>query len=314
MFPPASPQPVQNAFGDDFTAAPWYPPRRDLFSITEAIAPPTMNLSPVLNVTSKIVRQAGITARELFEHRNQLQVLKKAGNDLVTDADTRVEQQILAALRKSFPEDGILAEESGGKRRTTGRYWIVDPIDGTTNFIHGIPYFALSIALAEQDHLLAGVVYNPITDELFAAERGRGAFLNSHRIRATGNASMERALLATGFPHNNKENLARYLDSFREIFTACRGVRRQGSAALDLCHTAAGRYDGFWETGLSPWDIAAGALILQEAGGLITDLSGKGNFLTSGEVVAGGPKIQRQLLRRLQITNLYQKRTKPDQE
>lgn len=270
-----------------------------------------MNFSPPINLAIRAVRSAGIRAMDLFNRHHELQIRSKDRGEMVSNADTAVEKEILYHLKKGYPTYGIVAEESGGQADEQEHYWIVDPIDGTTNFIHGLPHFAISVALAKGNALLAGVVYNPVSDELFVGERGRGAFLNDQRIRVSQNHLLSRALLATGFPHKDQASLDPYLDSFRALFSSCQGVRRQGSAALDLCYTANGRYDGFWEKGLSPWDIAGGALILQEAGGLISDFSGGIGFLKSGDVVAATPGIHSRMLEKIQNSALYRKKSSP---
>lgn len=265
-----------------------------------------MNHSPLLNVAQRTARQAGNTARRLFSRPDELRIQHKGPHDLVSNADTQVEQEIIHLLKKGYPEIGILAEESGAGGKKSDPVWIIDPIDGTANFVHGVPHFALSIGLLQEGVLQCGVVYNPITDELFVAERGRGAFLNDVRIRVSPNRQLSQALLATGFPHKQVALLEPYLDSFRVLFPTCRGIRRLGSAALDLAYVAAGRFDGFWEPGLAAWDIAAGALLVREAGGFVTDFAGGDGFLTSGNVVAGNPGLHARILSRIQSTALGQ--------
>lgn len=263
-----------------------------------------MNYAPHTNVAIRAARQAGARAIDLFRNRHELDIQSKAYGEWVSNADTTVEREILYHLKKGYPQFGIQAEESGWQGEGAERHWIVDPIDGTDNFVRGIPHFALSIALAEGKNLLTGVVFDPIGDELYVGERGGGAFLNDRRIRVNKNHLLSRAMLATGFPTKHKEVLLPYLDSFRLLCAACHGVRRQGSAALDLCYTADGRYDGFWESGLAPWDIAAGVLILQEAGGLITDFAGETNFLASGNLVAANAAIHSRILAKVQASEL----------
>ncbi|MBF0183687.1 MAG: inositol monophosphatase [Magnetococcales bacterium] len=264
-----------------------------------------MNYSPHTNVAIRAARQAGNRAAELFSRRHELEVRNKDHGEWVSNADTAVEREILYHLKKGYPQYGIVAEESGRQGEGSERYWIVDPIDGTDNFIHGIPHFALSIALAEANVLLTGVVFNPISNEMFVAERGRGAYLNDRRIRTGQNRLLSKALLATGFPAKHKEHLPAYLDSFRILCAASHGIRRQGSAALDLCFVADDRYDGFWEQGLSAWDVAAGALVLQEAGGFITDFAGEDGYLRSGNLVAANAAIHSRLLEKIQSSALY---------
>jgi myo-inositol-1(or 4)-monophosphatase len=263
-----------------------------------------MNYSPYTNVAIRAARQAGNKAVELFHRRHELEVRNKEHGEWVSNADTVVEKEILYHLKRGYPQFGIVAEESGRQGVGTERYWIVDPIDGTDNFIHGIPHFALSIALAEGDVLLAGIVFNPVSNELFVGERGRGAFLNDRRIRTGQNRLLSKALLATGFPQRRKEHLPAYLDSFRLLCEASHGIRRQGSAALDLCFVADNRYDGYWEQDLAAWDIAAGAMILLEAGGFVTDFAGENDYLRSGNVVAANAAIHARLLEKVHASAL----------
>ncbi|MEO5362008.1 MAG: inositol monophosphatase [Magnetococcus sp. DMHC-8] len=263
-----------------------------------------MNYAPHTNVAIRAARQAGLRAADLFHHRHELEVRSKAHGEWVSNADIAVEREILYHLKKGYPQFGIQAEESGWQKEGAERRWIVDPIDGTDNFIHGIPHFAISIALAEGENLLAGVVFDPVGDELYVGERGRGAFLNDRRIRVGQNHLLSRAMLATGFSSKHRERLAQCMEAFHLLSAASHGIRRQGSAALDLCYTADGRYDGFWEEGLAPWDIAAGGLILQEAGGLMTDFSGNTGSLHSGEVVAANAAIHGRLLEKIQASAL----------
>ena len=264
-----------------------------------------MNYAPHTNVAIRAARQAASKAVDLFNHRHELDVRSKEKGEWVSNADIAVEREILYHLKRGYPQFGIQAEESGQQQDKATSRWIVDPIDGTDNFVHGIPHFALSIALEEGKDLTMGVVYNPISDELFVGERGRGAFLNDRRIRVGKNRMLSRAMLATGFPQKNKTRILPYLDSFRILCTACHGIRRQGSAALDLCFVADGRYDGFWEEGLAPWDIAAGVLILQEAGGLVTDFNGGDKFLETGNIVAASAAIHHRILEKVQTSELY---------
>ncbi|MBF0628189.1 MAG: inositol monophosphatase [Magnetococcales bacterium] len=245
-----------------------------------------MQLSPPMNVAVRTARKAGILAREWFDRRHELEVKNKGKNDLVTSADLMVEEEILHQLKKAYPRYGLLAEEKGGMLTPDRPCWIVDPIDGTLNFAHGLPHFAISIALSEGGNLVGGLVYDPIRDELFVAERGRGAYLNDRRIRVVRGQGLNGALLATGFPHRRPERLPAYLKAFGAFFDVVADQRRLGSAALDLAYVAAGRYDGFWESGLAPWDLAAGVLLVREAGGLVSDFANGEEFLTSGNVVA----------------------------
>lgn len=263
-----------------------------------------MNNSPVLNVIVRAVRKAGQMALRHFDFRHQLDIRQKGRNDLVSNADTDVERELLYHLRKGYPQYGVLAEESGASGSDTEGQWIIDPIDGTTNFLHGVPHFAISVALALGGETAVGVVFNPVSDELFAAEKGRGAFLNDRRIRVNDTRLLSQSLLATGFPSRNPELLDPYLRSFRKFLLLTHGVRREGSAALDLAYTAAGRYDGFWEMRLSPWDVAAGCLILQEAGGFVSNFKGEKNYQNGGNILGANPVLHGRMLEVLREAEL----------
>jgi myo-inositol-1(or 4)-monophosphatase len=221
--------------------------------------------------------------------RSGFKVAHKGETDLVTEADIASEQLIVSRLRNDFPDHAILAEENHSKAKRGQYTWIIDPLDGTTNFIHRYPFFATSVAVRAEGELQAGAVYDPVRDEMFAAARGRGATLNGSPIRVSGCRDLSGALLVTGFPFRSLSALPRFLDSLDRLIRASTGVRRDGSAALDCCYVACGRYDGFWECALSAWDIAAGALIIREAGGLVTDFDGADGFLESGDIVASSP-------------------------
>jgi myo-inositol-1(or 4)-monophosphatase len=216
-------------------------------------------------------------------------ISEKRQNDFVTLADHESEQSIIAAIRDGFPEDAFLAEEGGGKGlgRESRRTWIIDPLDGTSNFIAGFPFWCVSIAASEAGQVVAGVVWDPLRGELYVGERGVGAFRNGTRLSVTGRAGVEGAFLATGFPFRSRDRIDIYLALFRELFLRARAIRRAGSAALDLANVAAGVFDGFFEFRLSPWDIAAGALLIEEAGGELTDFDGGRRYLERGNVVAG---------------------------
>lgn len=216
-------------------------------------------------------------------------ISEKRQNDFVTLADRESEERIIAVIRERFPEDAFLAEEGGGRDLNVEgkRTWIIDPLDGTSNFIAGFPFWCVSIAAAEKGELAAGVVWDPLRGELYAAERGAGAFRNETRLAVTERAGLEGAFLATGFPFRSRDKIDLYLGLFREIFLAARAIRRAGSAALDLANVAAGVFDGFFEFRLSPWDIAAGALLIEEAGGELTDFGGGRRYVERGNIVAG---------------------------
>ena len=256
-----------------------------------------MARSALINV---MVRAAMKAARKLardFGEVENLQVSQKGPADFVTAADRRSEEIIRQELEQARPGYNFLMEESGATEGSDPQHrWIVDPLDGTTNFLHGIPLFAISIALERQGRLQAGIVYNPISDELFSAERGAGAFLNDRRIRVSARSKISEAVIATGIPHRGRGDHGRFLKDLAGVMAASAGVRRCGAAALDLVWLAAGRFDGFWESGLSAWDIAAGALILREAGGFISDGAGGDKILDAGTIIAGNAAIHRHLL------------------
>jgi myo-inositol-1(or 4)-monophosphatase len=256
-------------------------------------------MHPMLGIAVRAARRAGAIINRAARDVEVLPVTRKRHNDFVTEVDKAAEAAIIEILHRAYPDHAILAEESGAKAGAAGESeytWIIDPLDGTTNFIHGFPQYAVSIGLRHKGVLQQGVVYDPTKNELFTATRGRGAFLNDRRIRVSKRAQLNEALIGTGFPFRDLAGLDEYLGMFREITTRTAGIRRAGAAALDIAYVAAGRLDGFWEMGLSPWDMAAGALMVQEAGGLIGDLRGDPGFLESGRVVCGNPKIFAQLV------------------
>ncbi len=256
----------------------------------------TDNAEQLLEVACEAARRAG---HYLLENRGRIQpdeVDEKGRSDFVTRVDRRSEQLIVDIIRHHFPTHAILAEEGGVHRRKGRLHWVIDPLDGTTNFIQDVPFFCLSIAVLQDGVPLVGVVYDPVHQEMFHAIKGGGAFLNDRPIRVSRIEHPHRALIATGFPWRSKRYLPQYLQAFEEIFLHTAGMRRAGSAALDLCYTACGRYVGFWELGLSPWDIAAGSLLVQEAGGLVSDFRGKPDYLQTGYIIAGNRAIHRFLL------------------
>ena len=253
-------------------------------------------MHPTLNIAVRAARSAGNVIIRNLDRLDSLAVHTKDRNDFVTEVDQKAEQEIIYILRKAFPDHGILAEESG-LREGDDYQWIIDPLDGTTNFLHGFPQFAVSIALRHKGRLEQGVVYDPLRQELFTATRGAGAMLNDRRLRVTKRKSLEGALLGTGFPFKAQHHLDTYLDMFRALFPYTSGIRRPGAAALDLAYVASGRLDGFWEIGLNTWDMAAGVLLIQEAGGLSSDFLGGHNYLESGNLVAGSPKVFTDILK-----------------
>jgi myo-inositol-1(or 4)-monophosphatase len=252
-------------------------------------------MHPLLNIAITAARNAGNLVLRFSNRVDTIKKFEKMPNDFVTEVDQLVEQEIIQYIRHFYPHHGILAEESG-QAKGDEYVWIIDPIDGTTNFIHGFPHFAISIALQCRGRLEHGVIYDPVKQELFYATRGAGAFLNDHRIRVSQQKEIKGALMGTGFPFCHQELLESYLKSFKAVSLKAAGIRRTGSAALDLAYVAAGRLDGFWELKLSPWDIAAGAVLIREAGGFISDFTGAEKFLETGNVVAGTPKVFKELL------------------
>lgn len=223
------------------------------------------------------------------------QIREKSANDFVTEVDHTSEAQIIERIRQDFPDHHILAEESGATVADGNIQWIIDPLDGTMNYIRQIPFYAVSIAARQGNQLLAGVVYNPAQQECFHAIAGGGAYLNDVPIQVSTTDTLSRAFLATGFPHQRKRMLPLYSKTFNEVLHAAAGMRRIGSAALDMCYTACGRFDGYWELGLHPWDIAAGALLVTEAGGTVSDFRGNGDPLENGFMIAANSKIHRAL-------------------
>ncbi|XHS77298.1 inositol monophosphatase family protein [Burkholderiaceae bacterium UC74_6] len=254
-------------------------------------------LHPMLNVAIKAARAAGAIINRASMDLDILKINTKAPNDFVTEVDQMAEEIIVQTLLEAYPDHGVLAEESGRMGAKDSEFvWIIDPLDGTTNFIHGFPVYCVSIALAHRGVVQQAVVYDPTRDDLFYATKGRGAFRNDRRLRVSKRTRMSDALVGTGFPFRRGDNPKRYLKMFEEVMAEVAGVRRPGAAALDLCYVAAGYYDAFFETGLQPWDVAAGSLIITEAGGLIGNFTGEADYLYQREVVAGSPKIYGQMV------------------
>jgi myo-inositol-1(or 4)-monophosphatase len=256
-------------------------------------------MHPMLGIAVKAARRAGAIINRAARDVELLAVTRKRHNDFVTEVDKAAEQAIIEVLHRAYPDHAILAEESGATAGSQGQSeytWIIDPLDGTTNFIHGFPQYSVSIALRHKGVLTQAVIFDPTKNELFTGTRGRGAFLNDRRIRVAKRALLAEALIGTGFPFRDFESLDEYLGMFRALTARTAGLRRAGSAALDIAYVAAGRLDGFWEIGLSPWDMAAGALLVQESGGLVGDFRGEPDYLASGRIVCGSPKIFAQML------------------
>ncbi len=246
-------------------------------------------MHPTINIATRAARAAGRIMLRNIDRLDRVKVTTKGDKDFVSDVDQKAEAEIIRIIRQTYPEHGFIAEESGTHGNAENQ-WIIDPLDGTTNYLHGFPQFSVSIAFRHRGRLESGLIYDPLREEMFTASRGDGALLNDRRIRVSGRPGLEDALLATGFPFKNPEFLDSYLDTFRVLATVCADIRRPGSAALDLAYVAAGRVDGFWEIGLSEWDMAAGALLIQEAGGLVGDFGGGHEYLKTGNIVAGTPK------------------------
>lgn len=264
-------------------------------------------MQPILNIAIRAARAAGSVIVRQLDRVDALNVVEKSKNDFVSEVDKRAEEIIIDTVYKAYPDHGIFAEESGEKSGND-YVWIIDPLDGTTNFLHGFPQFAVSIAVSHKDRIEHGVVFDPLRQELFTASRGEGAQLDNRKIRVGRRTELDGALLGTGFPFRNLAKLDEFLDTLRAFIPQCAGVRRAGSAALDLAYVAAGRLDGFWEFGLSPWDMAAGALIIKEAGGIVSDPLGGEAYLETGNIVAGNPRITKRML---QILNPVLARSKP---
>ena len=261
----------------------------------------SQTLHPMLNIAVRAARSAGSIINRAALDLDVLKVASKGTNDFVTEVDQAAEEAIISTLLEAYPGHAILAEESGRQRgsKHSDYLWIIDPLDGTTNFIHGFPVYAVSIALAFRGKVEQAVVYDPTRNDLFYASKGKGAYLNDRRLRVSKRTRMSDALIGTGFPFRKGDNFKRYLKMFEEVVQRCGGLRRPGAAALDLCYVAAGWYDGFFETGLSPWDVAAGSLMITEAGGLVGNFTGEADFLYQREVVAATPRIYGQLVQML---------------
>lgn len=256
-------------------------------------------MHPMLNIAVRAARSAGDIIARSLDHVDTLTISAKGENDFVSDVDKQAEQAIIRTLQKAYPDHSILAEESGHHSGNEFE-WIIDPLDGTTNFLHGFPQFAVSIALRQQGRLEQAVIYDPLSQEMFTASRGGGAQLNGKRIRVSTRKSLKGALLGTGIPYNNLSYLDEYLAMMKALIPGSAGIRRPGSAALDLAYVAAGRLDGFWEFRLKPWDMAAGVLLVEEAGGLVSGLSGDFDYLDSGNIVAATPRVFKAMLKTIQ--------------
>lgn len=248
-------------------------------------------MHPMLNTAIRAARAAGTVILRHMERIRDLTVDSKGRNDFVSEVDRQAEAAIIQHLHKAYPHHAILAEESGEHGQNADFLWIIDPLDGTTNYLHGFPQFAVSIALQYRGKLDQAVIYDPLKNELFTASRGSGAQLDNRRIHVSRQNKLDGALLGTGFPFRELEHLDEYLETFRALITRTAGIRRAGAAALDLAYVACGRLDGFWEFGLKPWDMAAGALLIEEAGGMVSGLPDDEDYMRSGNIMGGTPRV-----------------------
>lgn len=256
-------------------------------------------MHPMVNIALRAARSAGEIIIRASENADRISIENKGKNDFVTEVDRAAEAEIISQLKKAYPQHSFLGEESGLIEGEDGEHtWVIDPLDGTTNFIYGIPHYCISIACLKNGKIEHAVILDPVRDEEFTATRGNGAQLNGHRIRVTNRKVLDGALIATGIPFSSRQeqHIDAYLESMKEICKVSSGIRRGGSAALDLAYVAAGRVDGYWEIGLQKWDIAAGTLLVQEAGGLISDFNGEFNYLNNGNIVCGNAKVFKALL------------------
>ncbi|MBK7001533.1 MAG: inositol monophosphatase [Rhodoferax sp.] len=270
----------------------------------------SLNPHPMINIAVKAARIAGSIINRAALDIESVRISQKQANDFVTEVDHAAEQAIIDTLLTAYPGHGIWAEETGSERgaKDSEFVWIIDPLDGTTNFIHGMPVYCVSIALAVRGKVEQAVVYDPSRNDLFTASKGRGAYLNERRLRVSKRIALQDALISTGFPYRPGDDLATYLKILAEIIPRTAGLRRPGSAALDLAYVAAGYTDGFFESGLQAWDVAAGSLLVTEAGGLVGNFTGDAEFLDQHECLAGTPRIYGQLI---SILDKYSKVTKP---
>lgn len=256
-------------------------------------------MHPMLHIAIRAARNAGGLIRRSVEKVPQLTIHKKTKNDFVSEVDLMAEREIIQVIKNAYPEHSILAEESGvskGNQYT----WVIDPLDGTTNFLHGYPQYSVSIAFKNKNRTEIGVVYDPLGDELYTAEKGRGAMLNDRRIRVSKQTTLNEALIGAGFPFKYPQHIDTYLNMFKTLTLMTAGIRQAGSAALNLAYLSAGRLDGFWEIGLKEWDMAAGILLVQEAGGVVTDFSFNDQYIKSGNIITGNIKIHQALYKMLE--------------
>jgi myo-inositol-1(or 4)-monophosphatase len=270
-------------------------------------------MHPTLTIAVKAARRAGNIINRAARDLDRLTVTAKGPKDFVSEVDRAAEAAIVETLLGAYPDHAILAEEgtAKGENAAAENVWIIDPLDGTTNFLHGFPQYCVSIALAHKGQVTQGVVYDPVRNDLFTATRGRGAFLNDRRIRVSRRTHLRDCLIGTGFPFRDGSYLDTYLRMMKTMIEHTAGLRRPGAAALDLAYVAAGFYDGFWEVGLNPWDVAAGSVLVLEAGGLIGDLAGEGDYLHGGQLIAATPKVFAQMVSALEPYRAELTRSRP---
>ncbi len=256
-------------------------------------------MSPILNIAIKAARKAGDYIIRAGNRLDKVTVSEKSKNDFVSEVDHLAEQIIIDVIRDHYPSHSILAEESG-KQAGDEHLWVIDPLDGTKNFLHGIPHYAISIGIKINNRIEFAVIYDPTKQELFTAERGRGAQLNNTRLRVIPGNNLSGTLMATGFPFKKKQHVAKYMDMYAHLFAEVADMRITGSAALDLAYVACGRFNGYWQLGLQPWDMAAGILLIREAGGLLSDFDGTENYFHTGNIITADPKTLKAMLKILQ--------------
>ena len=253
-------------------------------------------MHPMLNIAIRAARTAGDSIVREMDRTSDISIETKGKNDFVTEVDKNAEGIIISVIKNAYPEHAFLAEESG-QEGENDYLWIIDPLDGTTNFLHGFPHFSVSIALQNKGVLEQAVIYDPLKQELFTASKGKGAQLNNRKIRVSIKKTLDGALLGTGFPYNNESVMQQFIESYKNLFPNVAGIRRAGVASLDLAYVACGRLDGFWEFNLRPWDIAAGALIIQEAGGINAELTGGADYMETGNIISANPKMIKAMLK-----------------
>lgn len=260
------------------------------------------DLHKYLDVAREAALQAGVVLKEYFRKLCPSMISEKAKNDYVTDVDKKSEQIIKGYIKSHFNNHDIIAEESLAERNSSQFLWIIDPLDGTLNYIHGLPSFAVSIALEIEGNLAIGLIYEPLRENIYSAMKGHGSFKNGKRIHVSRSETLNTALIATGFPFRIKDIIDSYLKVFKNFFMQATGIRRGGSACLDLAYTAEGIFGGFFECALSPWDMAAGALLVEEAGGIVTDFKGNNQYLKNGNIIAGAKGVHQEMLKIIQAT------------